>query len=134
MKKYKKKVLVHEKRKALLATLDTTSTQESRDRWQEQLSVVYRERSIDLRAPQTYNAKYMDTVLNSAYISVYSSAFCYFVLTVFSAPDLHQAEVEVIFRDKIDHDEPGLAKLVINGLTIQIEQYVFIQHDCWIVY
>ncbi|VDC06701.1 unnamed protein product [Peniophora sp. CBMAI 1063] len=106
IRKYKKKVAIRTRRMALLETMDGLCSSISRARWEHQLQVVYRERTVHLRNPASYNAKFMDDFLNSSFIT----------------PDKHAVETELIEREKEESDEPGLVKLIMNGLQIEIEQ------------
>lgn len=69
--KYKKRTAIRTARIELLATMDEICSATSRQLWQDQLSVVYRKRSIDLRNPGSYDAKYMDEFLQSTFISTF---------------------------------------------------------------
>lgn len=66
--KYNKRVVVRTNRMALLETMDQICSASSRQQWQQQLSVVYRKRSIDLKNPGSYNAKHMDEFLQSTFV------------------------------------------------------------------
>lgn len=38
------------------------------------------------------------------------------------APDRHATEAELLEREREECDEPGLVKMIANGLQLQIEQ------------
>ncbi|KZV58892.1 hypothetical protein PENSPDRAFT_695695 [Peniophora sp. CONT] len=104
--KYKKKAAIRESRMSLLDAMAQNSSITSRTKWQEQIALAYRRRSIDLANPRAYDPKFMDTFFNSLFIT----------------PNKGAAELALIERDMAETNEPGLAKLVINGLQLQIEQ------------
>lgn len=121
--KYKKRVAVRVSRQALLETMDEICSATSRQQWQQQLSVVYRKRSIDLKNPGSYNAKTMDEFLQSTFIGTWGWGFVCCVTKNFElAPDRHAAEAELLEREREECDEPGLVKMIANGLQLQIEQ------------
>lgn len=60
----------------LLDTMDEICSETSRLQWQQQLSVVYRKRSVDLKNPNSYDAKQMDEFLQTTFISAPSMPSC----------------------------------------------------------
>ncbi|KZV60285.1 hypothetical protein PENSPDRAFT_594254, partial [Peniophora sp. CONT] len=68
VKKWKKQTSIRNTREELLDSLNKSCTAASRARWQEELTEVYRRRSINLSHPELYNPKHMDKFLKSKFI------------------------------------------------------------------